>query len=219
MRWPSHEAVHVMIDERPTAYDGLAHIILTCSLISLVALCLGTYLASLSVQIEISPSPSPPPSPSLPLPLLPYPPPQASTPSTLALIELVELIALMHNSSNSALKISPPTSSPPPPTILPFPPLPPPPPPAALPPITVDDLNQCFLRGRSDPSVNGSLAAAGVLLRQFDSQSAFDKGKPWLPCTKDLWCAGHEQFWPSSIVNKHTRRLYYPNKVRAHASR
>ena len=27
-----------MIDERPTAYDGLAHIILTCSLISLVAL-------------------------------------------------------------------------------------------------------------------------------------------------------------------------------------
>ena len=48
-----------------------------------------------------------------------------------------------------------------------------------------------------------------MLVRQFDGQSDYDGGRPWLPCPATNWCAQHEQFWPSSILNKNVRRLYY----------
>ena len=51
------------------------------------------------------------------------------------------------------------------------------------------------------------------MIRQFDGQSDFDGGKPWLPCPTYQWCSQHEQFWPSSIINRDVRHLYYSDKA------
>lgn len=96
-------------------------------------------------------------------------------------------------------------------------------------------LNARFWAG--EPSRN--LSAAGVLVRQWDGQSDFDGGRPWLPwyavsdrtcrqaaatysslarcrCLRSpptSWCAQHEQFWPSSVINRAVRHLYYEDRA------
>ena len=47
-----------------------------------------------------------------------------------------------------------------------------------------------------------------VLLRQFDRLSDIDRGRPWLPCPRDVWCGKYHAQWPSSVVNKDVRVLY-----------
>ena len=167
--------------------------------VGLVALLSGAYLASVAAEADarmLATAPPLAPSPQ------PSPPPPSMPPCT-----------------PSPLPPSPPPPQPPTPG-LPQPPSPPPlPPPTPTlpspspPPTTADGLNRLFWHGRSDPGINGSVAEGGVLVRQFDSQSGFDTGKPWLPCPRDAWCAGHELFWPSTIINSHARALYYQDRA------
>ena len=70
-------------------------------------------------------------------------------------------------------------------------------------------LNERFALG----APAGNLSSCGVLVRQFDGQSDFDGGRPWLPCPPSSWCHQHEQFWPSSVINARVRRLYYEDKA------
>ena len=65
-------------------------------------------------------------------------------------------------------------------------------------------LNARFENGH--PS--NDLAEAGVLLRMFDNLGGSIVGVPWLPCPIGSWCEEFRNRWPSSIVNKHVRKLY-----------
>lgn len=70
-------------------------------------------------------------------------------------------------------------------------------------------MNRRFKAGQ--PS--GTIAASGVLLRQFDRLD--DKNRPWLPCPlkgPDNWCASLSDRWASSIVNTQARHLYLSDK-------
>ena len=112
-------------------------------------------------------------------------------------------------------------SPPPQPPIPPIPPRAPPaspkppmPPIPALPPRASADALVTLLNTRFDighPSNN--LTEAGVLARQFDSLSAWDFGKPWLPCPTDYWCAGYSKIWPASIISAQARMMYYISKA------
>jgi hypothetical protein len=64
-----------------------------------------------------------------------------------------------------------------------------------------------------DGKPDNSLSAAGVLLRQFDSQSDYDNGRPWLSCPQSSWCSTKEQYWPASLINRQVRKLYYEDKA------
>jgi hypothetical protein len=145
-------------------------------------------------QSSSGPTPRMPPAPPLPStiepPCLPSLPPP---PSPLPLLQRPPPL------------LSPPPLRPPPPFPSPLPQLPPPPPRM----ITAAALNERFWSG--SPSSN--LRDAGVLLRQFDGQSDLDGGSPWRPCPTTSWCAQHENFWPSSVINRFVRRLYYQDRA------
>jgi hypothetical protein len=72
----------------------------------------------------------------------------------------------------------------------------------------LDALNSAFNAGR--PS--NRMADAGVLVRQFDRLSEIDAGRPWIPCTPARWCARYHSMWPSSLINRDVRLLYYPSR-------
>lgn len=105
--------------------------------------------------------------------------------------------------------VHPPPS--PPPSPSPQPPLPPPqprPPRQPLPPLTVDErvdqMNAAFAAGQPSNTV----AAAGVLVRQFDSLD--DPARPWLPChAEGAWCTQFADRWATSIISNEQRHLYY----------
>lgn len=139
----------------------------------------------------ISPSPQPPLLPPLPL-FPPLSPPPSAPPAPQP----------------------PPSPSPPPPTPSPpplQPPLPAAPPPAHPIPISqiVAGLNDRFERG--EPS--NDLAAAGVIVRQFDDLDASagmsSSGAPWQPCPSSAWCHVYADRWPTSIVNTEQRHLFF----------
>ena len=103
------------------------------------------------------------------------------------------------------------------------PPTPPPPllpsaPPNPAPPPTASDrvaaLNSQFARGI--PS--NSLAASGVLIRQFDrldggndalGDGLGEVGEPWLPCPSTKWCHKLGDRWATSVINPNAQGLYY----------
>ena len=56
------------------------------------------------------------------------------------------------------------------------------------------------------------LAGGGVLVRQFDTLSNIDDGKPWQPCSPTRWCSKFHSQWPASVINSKVRKLYYPHE-------
>ena len=95
----------------------------------------------------------------------------------------------------------------PPPAAPPAPPAPP-----HAPISIVNMLNAQFKAGRSAADIRDA-SEAGVLVRQFDGQSDLDNGRPWVPCLPHDWCAGHEQYWPASVVNPTVRKVYYTDRA------
>ncbi|KAL1499842.1 hypothetical protein AB1Y20_012526 [Prymnesium parvum] len=96
----------------------------------------------------------------------------------------------------------------PPPAALHLPPaVAPPAPPPASPSARqlIERLNHRFDHGHP----TNDMAAAGVLVRQFDHLSAWDIGEPWLPCPENLWCGRYRFSWPSTIINAQSRKVYY----------
>ncbi len=83
----------------------------------------------------------------------------------------------------------------------PLPPSPPPSPPSPPPEPVVDRINRRFREGRA----SNDLAAAGVLVHQFDGQE--DPSRPWLPCTSD-WCLEFADRFASSIISKRAPHLF-----------
>ena len=79
-------------------------------------------------------------------------------------------------------------------------------PPAHLSPWTraqvVAQLNSRFSRG----SPSNSLAEAGVLVRQFESETANDA--PWNACTMP-WCMAFSDRLATSVINQQAKNLYY----------
>ena len=134
-----------------------------------------------SAQMPPSSPPAQPPPPLPPLPPLPPgPPPLPPQPP-------------------QPKPPPPPSPSPPPPN--PAPSSPPPAPPSPPPEPVVDTVNRRFREGRA----SSDLAAAGVLVHQFDGQESPDK--PWLPCTEQ-WCLGFADRFASSIISGSSPHLF-----------
>jgi hypothetical protein len=55
-----------------------------------------------------------------------------------------------------------------------------------------------------------AVAAAGVLLRQYDAMA--DDERPWLICAPHTWCGPMADRWPSSIVNARHPGTYSPDE-------
>ena len=113
--------------------------------------------------------------------------------------------------------VPPPPTLPPQPPMSPLPPKAPPMPPSSppLPPSAppsaaalITMLNRRFEMGHP----TNDLSKAGVLLRQFDHQSEWDSGRPWLACSAQSWCYHLRAFWPASIVSAKVRALYYRSR-------
>ena len=101
------------------------------------------------------------------------------------------------------LSPSPPTKPPPQPSLPPSLPSPSPaPPPLPRPPfpppsnghMIVAELNARF----RDATASNDIQTAGVLIRSWDALSAW--GRPWLPCTKDEFCARYSDRFAVSLI-------------------
>jgi len=89
-----------------------------------------------------------------------------------------------------------------PPVIPPAPPLRPSP----LSPPTLPKLEAINLRFTSGRPSN-SLAAAGVLLHQFDGLEDWGNGRGYRPCHSG-WCNGRYDHVSTSLINKHLPRIF-----------